>query len=116
MIALPGAVFRLDRDLILETGTEGSPVGEFDMDLGSISAVFINGEGAYYFASSLHSIIAFPVDLRNWSTAESGCCPKGFDQVLSFTGEVRPCVAVVEVRQRSRRYPVALSQGRECIR
>ena len=53
LIALPGAVFRLDRDLILETGTEGSPVGEFDMDLGAISAVFIDGEGAYDFVRKL---------------------------------------------------------------
>lgn len=53
LIAMPGAVFRLDRDLILETGTKGSPVGEFYMDLGTILAVFVYSEDAYDFVRKL---------------------------------------------------------------
>ena len=50
---MPGAVFRLDRNLILKTGTEGRPVGEFYMDLGTILAVFVDGEDSYDFVRKL---------------------------------------------------------------
>jgi hypothetical protein len=53
LIAMPGAVFCLDRNLTLETGTKSSPVGEFYMDLGTILAVFVDGEYSYYFVRKL---------------------------------------------------------------
>ena len=52
------------------------------------------------FASSLHSIIAFPVDSEELVYSRK-VLPEGFDQVLSFAGEVFGHEwLVVELRRR----------------
>jgi hypothetical protein len=120
LIAMPGNVLRFDGDLVLEAGTEGSAVGELNVDFGTVLAVFVDGEDADHFVGKFFTFNhRFSVCSPWFGHSRELLRLKGFRYVLpsgGVPGVLSSSTSKDEAWSMTVYLPSRLIIGRECIR